>query len=191
MSIESGIPSNPLILWPSPLLLLPSVIPSIRVISNESSLCFGWQKYWRFNFSISPSNEYSELISFRLDWWDLHAVQVTLRSLLQHSCWKASILQCSDFFMAQLSHPYMIITKTISLMRWTFFANVKWKWKFLSSVQLFANPWTVAHEILQARILEWVAITFFIGSSQPRVRILVSHIADGFFTSWATRKDSK
>jgi len=113
------------------------------------------------------------------------------RSLLQHSCLKASILQCSDFFMAQLSYPYMIITKTISLMRWTFVGNVKWKWKLLNSVQLFETPWTVAHGILQARILEWVAYPFSSGSSQPRVQTQVSRIADGFFTSWAARENSK
>ena len=104
MSIESVMPSNHLILC-YPLLLLPSVFPSIRVFSNESALCIRWPKYWSFSFSISPSNEYSGLISFRMDWFDLLAVQKTLKSLLQHHSSKASILQYSAFFIVQLSHP--------------------------------------------------------------------------------------
>ena len=106
MSIESMMPSNNLILY-HPLLLLPSIFPSIRVFSNESVLCIRWPKYWSFSFSISPSNEYSGLISFRIDWFDLLAVQGTLRSLLQHHSSKASILWCSAFFMVQLSHPHI------------------------------------------------------------------------------------
>src|SRR5574341_2570009 len=106
MSIESVMPSNHLILC-CPLLLLPSIFPSIRVFSNESVLCIRWPKYWNFSFSISPSNEYSELISFRMDWFDLLTVQGTPKSLLQHHSSKASILQCSAFFIIQLSHPYM------------------------------------------------------------------------------------
>ena len=106
MSIESVLPSNHLILC-HPFLLLPSIFPSIRVFSNESVLCIRWPKYWGFSFSISPSNEYSELISFRMDWFDLFAVQGTLKSLLQHRSSKASILWCSAFFIVQLSHPYM------------------------------------------------------------------------------------
>ena len=106
MSIESGIPSNHLILC-HPLLLLPSIFPSIRVFSNESALRMSWPKYWSFSFSISPSNEYSGLISFSIDWLDLLAVQGTLKSLLHHHSSKASILQHSTFFMVQLSHPYM------------------------------------------------------------------------------------
>ena len=119
MSIESMIPSNHLILC-RPLLLLPSIPPSIRVFSNESALCIGWPKYWSFSFSISPSNEYSGLISFRTDWLDLLAVQGTLKSLLQHHSPKASILWHSDFFMVQPSHPYMSTGKTILLTIWTF-----------------------------------------------------------------------
>ena len=106
MSIESVMPSNHLILC-HPLLLLPSIFPSIRVFSNESVLCIRWPKYWSFSFSISPSNEYSGQIFFRMDWLDLLAVQGTLKSLLQHHSSTASILQCSAFFIVQLSHPYM------------------------------------------------------------------------------------
>ena len=112
-------PSNHLILC-HPLLLLPSIFPSIRVFSNESVLCIRWPKYWSFSFSISPSNEYSGLVSFRMDWLDLLAVQGTLRSLLQRHSSKASILQCSAFFTIQLSHPYMTTGKTIALTRPTF-----------------------------------------------------------------------
>ena len=102
-----------------PLLLLPSIFPSIRVFSKESVLHIRWPKYWSFSFSISPSNEYSELISFRVDWFDLLAVQGTLKSLLQHHSSKASILRSSDFFIVQLSHPYMTTGKTIALTRQT------------------------------------------------------------------------
>ena len=108
MSIESVMPSSHLILC-HPLLLLPSIFPSIRVSSNESVLCIRWPKYWSVSFSISPSNEYSGLISFRMDWLDLLAVQGTLKSLLRHHSSKASILQRSTFFIVQLSHPYMTI----------------------------------------------------------------------------------
>ena len=112
-------PSNHLILC-CPLLLLPSVFPSIRIFSNESVLCIRWPKYWSFNFSISPSNEYSGLISFRMDWFDLLAVQGTLKSLLQHYSSKASILQRTPFFLVQLSYPYVTTGKTIALPRRTF-----------------------------------------------------------------------
>ena len=118
MSIESVIPSNHLILC-RPLLLLPSIFPSIRVLSNESVLCIRWPKYWSFSFNISPSNEHSELISFRMDWLDLLAVQGTLKSLLQHHSSKASILWHSAFFRVQLSHPHMPTGKTIALTRLT------------------------------------------------------------------------
>ena len=116
-------PSNHFILC-RPLLILPSTFPSIRVFSNESVLCLRWPKYWSFSFNISPSNEHSELISFRMDWLDLLAVQGTLRSLLQHHSSKASILQCSAFFTVQLSHPYMTTGKTIALTRQTFVGKV-------------------------------------------------------------------
>ena len=119
MSIESLMPSSHLILC-CPLLLLPSIFPSIRVFSNESVFHIRWPKYWSFSFSISPSNEYSGLISFRMDWLDLLAVQGTLKSLLQHNSSKASILWCSAFFIVQLSHPYMTTGKTKHLTRWTF-----------------------------------------------------------------------
>ena len=122
-SIESVIPSNHLILC-CPLLLLPPIPPSIRVFSNESVLHIRWPKYWSFSFSISPSNEYSELISFRIAWFDLLAVQGTLKILLQHHSSKASILQCLAFFIVQLSHPYMITGKTIALTRQTFVDEV-------------------------------------------------------------------
>ena len=115
--------SNHLILC-CPLLLLPSIFPSIRVFSNESVLCIRWPKYWSFNFSISLSNEYSGLISFRMDHLDRLAVQGTLKSLLQHHSSKASILQCSAFFIVQLSHPYMSTGKTITLTRWTFVGKI-------------------------------------------------------------------
>ena len=119
MSIESVMPSNHLILC-RPLLLPPSIFPSIRVFSNESALPIRWPKCWSFSFNISPSNEHPGLISFRMDWLDLLVVQGTLKSLLQHHSSKASILRCSTFFIVQLSHPYMTTGKTIALTRWTF-----------------------------------------------------------------------
>ena len=122
MSVKSVIPSNHLILC-CPLLLLPSIFPSIGVFTNESVLCIRWPKYWSFSFSISLSNEYSGLISFRMDWLDLLAVQETLKSL-QHHCSKASILQHSAFFILQLSHPYMTTGKTIALTRQIFVGKV-------------------------------------------------------------------
>ena len=123
MSIELVMPFNHLILCCS-LLLLPSVFLSIRVFSNKSILCIRWPKYWSFNFSISPSNEYSGLIFFRTDWLNLLAVQRTLKSLLQHHSSKASVLQGSGFFMVQLSHLYMTTGKTIALTRGTFVSKV-------------------------------------------------------------------
>ena len=128
MSIESVMPSNHLSLW-HPLLLLPSIFPSIQVFSRESVLHIRWPKDWSFSFSISPSaispsSDYSGLISFRIDLLDLFAVEGTLRSLLQHHSSKASILQCSAFFIVQLSHPYMTTGKTIGLTRWTFVGKV-------------------------------------------------------------------
>ena len=119
ISIESVMPSNHLILC-YPLLLLPSIFPSISVFSNESALRIRWPKYWSFSFSISPSNEYSGLISFRMDWLDLLVVQGTLKSLLQHHSSKASVLRRSAFFIIQLSHPCMTTGKTIALTRRTF-----------------------------------------------------------------------
>ena len=123
MSIESVMPSNHLILC-RPLLLLPSIFPSIKVFSNESALCIRWPKYWSYSFNISPSNEHSGLISFRMDWLDLFAVQGTLKSLFQHHSSKASVLLHSAFFIVQLSHPYMTTGKTITFTRWTFVDKV-------------------------------------------------------------------
>ena len=122
MSIKLVMPSNHLILCRT--LLPPSFFPSIRVFSKESVLRIRWSKYWSFSFSISPSNEHSGLISFRFDWFDLLAVQGTLKSLLQHHSSKASILWCSAFVIVQLSHPYMTPRKTIALTRWTFVSKV-------------------------------------------------------------------
>ena len=121
MSIESVMPSNHLIHCHP---LLPSIFPSIRIFSSESILCITWLKYWSFSFSISPSNEYSGLISFRIHWLDLLAVQGTLKSLLQHHSSKASILRHSVFLIVQLSYPYMTTGKTIALIRWTFVGKV-------------------------------------------------------------------
>ena len=123
MSFESVIPSNHLILC-HPLLLLPSVFPSIRVFSNESTLCIRWPKYWSFSFNISPSKEHPGLIAFRMDWLDLLVVQGSLKSLLQHHSSKTSTLKCSAFFIGQLSHPYMATGKTIALTRQTFVGKV-------------------------------------------------------------------
>ena len=123
MSIKSVMSSSHLIFCCPPF-LLPPILPSIRVFSNESTLCMRWPKYWSFNFSIIPSKEIPGLISFRMDWLDLFAVQGTLKSLLQHHSSKASILQHSAFFIVQLSHPYMTTVKTIALTRWTFVDKV-------------------------------------------------------------------
>ena len=123
MSIELVMPSNQLMLC-HPLLLLPSVFPSIRVFSNNSALRIRWPNYWSFSFSVSPSNENSGLISCRTDWFDLLAVWETLKSLLQHRSSQASILWCSAFFIVQLSHPYMTTGKTTALTRWTFVGKV-------------------------------------------------------------------
>ena len=123
MPIESVMPPSHLILC-RPLLLLPPISPSIRVFSNESGLQMRWPKFWSFSFSISPPSEHPGLISFRMDWLDLLAVQGTLKSLLQHHSSKTSILQCSVFFTVQLSHPYMTTGKAIALTKWTFVVNV-------------------------------------------------------------------
>ena len=122
MSIESLMPSNHLVLY-HPLLLLPSIFPNIRVFSNELALHTRWSKYWSFGFSIGPSSEYSGSLSFRIAWFDVLAVQGTLKSLFQNHSWKASILRCSAFIMVQLSHPYMT-GKTIALTIWTFVDKV-------------------------------------------------------------------
>ena len=142
MCIESVMPSNHFILC-HPLLLLPSIFPTKRVFSNESLLCIRWPKYWSFSFSISPSNEYSGLISLRMDWFDL-AVQETLRSLLQLHSSKASILQPSAFFMVQLSHPYMTTGKTTALTRWIFVGKViSLLFNMLSRFVIAFLPWSM------------------------------------------------
>ena len=138
MSIVSVMPSNHLILC-HPLLLLPSIFPSIKVFSNESALHIRWPKYWSFSFSISPSNEHPGLISFRMDWLDLLAVQGTLKSLLQHHSSKASILWPSAFFIVQLSHPYMTTGKTIALTRRTFVGKVMSLLFNMMSAQTFSS----------------------------------------------------
>ena len=158
------------------LLLLPSIFPNIRVFSNESALCIRWSKYWSFSFNISPSNEHPGLISLRMDWLDLLAVQGTLKSLFQHHSSKASILLHSALFIVQLSHPYMTTGKTIALTRWTFVDKVMSLLfnmlsaaaaaKSLQSCPTLCDPidssplGSSVPGILQARILEWVAISF-------------------------------
>ena len=141
-SIESVMPSNHLILC-RPLLLLPSIFPSIRVFSNESAVHIRWPKYWSFSFNISPSNEHPGLISFRMDWMDLLAVHGTLKSLLQHHSPKASILRCSAFFIVQLSHPYMTTGKTIILIKWIFVNKVmSLLFNMLSRLVITFLPWS-------------------------------------------------
>ena len=168
-------PSNHLILC-RPLLLPPSVFPSIRVFSNESALRIRWPKYWSFSFNISPSNEHSGLISFRMDWLDLLAVQGTLKSLLQHHSSKTSILWHSAFFIVQLSQPYITTGKTVALTRWTFVGKVMSLLLNMSAAAAAAEPpqsyptlcdprdgsppGSPVLGILQARTLEWVAISF-------------------------------
>ena len=143
MSIESVMPSNYLILY-CPLLFQPSVFPSIKVFSSETVLCIRWTNYWSFSFSISPSNEYSGLISFKMNWLDLLAVQGTLKSLLQYHSSKASILQPSDFFIVQLSHPYMTTGKNKALPRWTFVGKVmSLLFNMLSRLVIAFLPWSV------------------------------------------------
>ena len=145
MSIESVTPSNHLTFC-QPLLLPSSIFPSTRVFSNESALCIRWPKYWSFSFSISASNEHPGLISFRMDWLGLLAVQRTLKSILLHHSSKASILRCSAFFIVQLSHPYMTTGKTIALTRWTFvdkempllfYYCLGWSWLFSQGTSIF------------------------------------------------------
>ena len=149
ISIESVMPSNHLMLC-RPLLLLPSVFPRMRVFLNESVLRIRWPKYWSFTFKISLSNEYSGLISFRMDWLDLLAVQGTLKSLLQHHSSKASVLLCLAFFIVQLSHPYMTSEKTIALNRQTYVWSLCWEDPLekrkatQSSILAYRIPWTLS-----------------------------------------------
>ena len=164
MSIESMMPFNHLILS-RPLLLLPSITSSIRVFSSESVLCIRWPKYWRFSFSISPSNEYSGLISFRIDWLDLLAVQRTLKSLLQHQSSKASVLRRSAFFIVQLSHPYMTTGKTIALTRRTFVGKVmSLLFNMLSRLVIAFLPKKVSFHFMAA-----VTICSDFGASQNKI----------------------
>ena len=165
MPIESVVPFNHLILC-HPLLLLPSIFPSIRVFTNESALHIRWPKYWSFSFTISPSNEYSGLISFRMDWLDLLAVQGTLKNLLQHHSSKASILRRSVFFIVQLSHPYMTTGKTIALTRQTFVGKV---------ISLLFN------------MLSRLVITFLPRSKRLLISWLLSHL----HWFWSPRKLSQ
>ena len=153
MSINLMIPYNDLILC-HPLLLLPSIFPSISVFANESALRIRWPKYWSFSFSISPSNDYSGLISFRIDWFDLLEVQGALKSLLQHHSSKPSILQHSTFFIVQLSHPYTTTGKTIALTRQTFVGKVM----SLLFNMLFKHPLpTTQEKTLHMDITRWSA----------------------------------
>ena len=188
-------PSNHLILC-CPLLLLPSIFPSIRVFSNESALHIRWPKYWSFSFNISPSNEHPGLVSFKMDWWDLLAVQGTLKNLLQHHSSKASILLCSVFFIVQLSHPYMTTGKTTALTRWTFGDPILYvccccclvtkSCPTLRDPMNCSLPGSSIHGISQARILEWVAIFFSRGSSWPRDWIHISCFGRQNLYHWAT-----
>ena len=200
-------PSHPLF---CPLLLLPSIFTSIRDFSNESVLCIRWPKYWSFSFSISPSNEYSGLISFIMDWLDLLAVQGTLKSLHQHHRSKATILWHSAFFIVQFSHPYMLtrwpfvgkVMSRLMLSRFViaFLLSSKVKVKeseVTQSCPTLCNPvdcslpGSSVHGILQARVLKWVPISFSRGYSRPRDRIGVSHIVGRRFNLWATREAHK
>ena len=195
MSIKLVMTSNHLIFC-RPLLLLSSVFPSIRVFSSESVLCIRWPKYWSFSFSISPSSEYSGLISFRMEWLDLLAVQGTLKCLLQHHSLKALILWLSAFFMVQLSCPYLTTGKIIALTIQTFVGKISYDVyiyiivKLLSHGRLFATPWTVACQsplsigilFLQERILEKVAMPSSRASYLPRDQTQVSCVAGRFFT---------
>ena len=188
-------PSNHLIFY-CPLLLLPSIFPSIRVFSSESALHIWWPKYWSFSFSIRASNGYSGLVSFRIDWFDLLEVQGTLKSLLQHHCSKPSILWHSALFMIQLSHPYVTTGKTIALTRGTFVGKVLsllftmlsrfvmcvWAKSFQSCPTLcdpmdYSPPVSSVHGILQARILDWVAMPSSKRSSRPRDQTHVFYIS--------------
>ena len=177
-------PSNHLILC-RPLLLLPSIFPSIRVFSNESALRIRWPKDW--SFSISPSSEYSGLI-FRMDWLDLLAVQGTLKSLFQHHSSKASILRRSAFFIVQLSYPPVLLVGCYYAGFCAVLCFIIQSCLTLCDPMDWSPPGSSVHGILQARMLEWVAMPFSKGSSQPRDGIQVSHMAGVFFTMEALLK---
>ena len=159
-------PSNHFILC-HPLFLLPSVFPSIRVFSNESTLLIRWSKYWSFSFSISPSNEISGLIAFRIDWFDLLAVQWTLKSLLQHHSSKASILQHSAFFIVRLSHPYMTTGKAIGLTRWTFVSKVMSL--FLNMPSRFVIAFLPRSKCLLIPWLQTVTVCSDLGAQEKKI----------------------
>ena len=166
MSIESVMPSNHLIVCHP--LLPPSIFPSIRVFSNKSALRIRWQKYWSFSFSISPSNEYSGLISFRMDWLDLLAVQGILKSLLQHHISKATILRCSAFFMVHLSHPYMTTGKTIALTRWTFVGKeMSLLFNMLSRLVITFLPRT------KGLLISWLQSPSAVIWSPPQIKLIL------------------
>ena len=168
MFTELVMPSNHLILC-RPLLLLPSIFPSIRVFSNEPVFHIRWPKYWSFSFSISPSNEYSGLISFTVDWLDLLAVQETLKSLLQHHSPKASILWHSAFFIVQLSHPYMTTGKTIALTRWTFVGKVmSLLFNMLSRTSLVA-------QMVERLSIMWETWVRSLGREDPLKKEMAAH----------------
>ena len=164
MSIELVVPSNHLILS-CPFLLLPSIFPNIRVFSNESALHIRWPKYWSFSFNISPSNEYPGLISFRMDWLDLLAVQGTLKSLLQYHSSKASILRRSAFFTVQLSHPCMTTGKTIALTRWTFVDKV------MSLLFNMLSRWVITFLLRSKHLLiSWLQSTSAVILEPPKIK---------------------
>ena len=167
-------PSNHLILC-HPLLLLPSIFPIIRVFSNESVLCIRWPKYWNFSFSISPSNEYSGLISFRIDWLDLLAVQGTLKGLLQHHSSKAAILQCSTFIIVQLSHPYMTAGKTIAFTKWTFVGKImSLLFNMLSSLVIAFLPRS------KYLLISWLQSPSAVTLEPPKIKSLTVSIISPF-----------
>ena len=169
MSIKSLMPSNHLILC-HPLLLPSSIFPSIRVFSNESVFQIRWPKYWSFSFSISPSNEYSGLISFRMDWLDLPGVQGTLKSLLQHHSSKASILWLSAFFIVQLSHPYMTTGKIIALTRWTFVG------KLMSLLFYLLSKLVIAFLPRSKRLLiSWLQSPSVVILEPPKIKSVIYH----------------
>ena len=170
MSIELVMPSNHLILC-HPLLLLPSIFSTIRVFSSESVLCIRWPKYWSFSFNISPSNEYSGLISFRMDWLALLAVQGTLKSLLQHHSSKAEILWCSAFFIVQLSHPSMTTGKTMPLTRRTFVGKVM-------SLLFNTLSWLVIAFLLKSKclLLSWLQSQSAVILEPPKIKFVTVSI---------------
>ena len=182
MSIKSVMPSNHLILC-HPLLLPPSILPSIRVLSNESVARISWPKYWSVSFSISPSNEYSGLISFRMDWLDLPAIQEILKSFLQHHSSKASILQRSAFFIVQLSHPYLTTGKTIALTRRTFVGKVmSLLFNMLSRLVIAFLPWS------KCFLISWLQSPSAVILEPPKIKFAtVSTVLPSICHKWWDR----